>query len=361
MSEEKLNQLRAKIDTLDAQIVDLISQRAKIALEIGQPKSKGNLNFWDPKREKEIFARLKSLNKGPLPHQAIINIFHEIITATRELQRPTKVAFLGPEATFSHMAAIKHFGKTALFYPLPSIKDVFWEVEKGSYDYGVVPVENSTEGVVAYTLDMFMQSELKVAGEIYLRISHYLAAAFQEREKIKKIYAHPQAVAQCRNWLSYHFPHIPIYETQSTSLAAQKAKEDLEAAAITTKLAAERCGLYILERHLEDFAHNTTRFWIIGQRVPKPTGSDKTSLLFATPDRPGALYRCLKPFADRNVNLSKLESRPMKNLPWQYLFFVDLEGHCTDEPVKAALEELKEVSVYIKLLGSYPKALDETF
>ncbi len=359
MGKEELSKLREQIDKLDKKILELISNRARIALEIGRLKSKDQLNFWDPKREKEIFEHLKSLNKGPLSHQAIFHIFHEIITATREIQHPTKVAFLGPEATFSHMAAIKHFGKTAIFYPLPSIKDVFWEVEKGSYDYGVVPVENSTEGIVAYTLDMFMQSELKVAGEIYLRINHFLAASFKEKEKIKKIYAHPQAVAQCRNWISYHMPNIPIFETSSTALAARKAKEDPEAAAITTKLAAEKADLFILERHLEDFAHNTTRFWIIGHRLPNPTGSDKTSLLFATPDRPGALYKCLKPFAERRVNLSKLESRPMKNLPWHYLFFVDLEGHYTDTPVKEALVELKEVSAYLKLLGSYPKALEE--
>jgi len=356
MNAEELSKLRAEIDMLDQKIVELLNQRAGIALEIGKLKSQVNLNFWDPKREREIFARLQELNKGPLSNEALYNIFHEIITATREIQHPTKVTFLGPEATFSHMAAIKHFGKSALFYPVPTIRDVFWEVEKGHYDYGVVPVENSIEGIVAYTLDMFMQSELKVCGEIYLRINHYLASVTGKKEDIEKIYAHPQAAAQCRNWLSYHFPDIPVYEVRSTALAAQKAKEDSKSAAITTKLAAENYQLYILEKHIEDFAHNTTRFWIIGHNAPKPTGIDKTSLLFAIPDRPGALYESLKPFAERKVNLTKLESRPMKNLPWHYLFFVDLEGHCTEPKVKEALDELKDICAYFKLLGAYPKA-----
>ena len=356
MKTEELLKLRSEIDILDEKILELLNQRAEIALKIGNIKIKNNLHFWDPQREKEIFNRLKLLNKGPLSDKAIFNIFHEIITATRELQCPTKVTFLGPEATFSHMAAIKHFGKAALFYPVATIKDVFHEVEKGHYDYGVVPVENSIEGVVAFTLDMFMQFNLNVCGEIYLKVNHYLASITREKKDIEKIYAHPQAAAQCREWLASNLPNIAIEEVGSTALAAQKAKEDPKAAAITTKLAAEKYGLYILEEHIEDFAHNTTRFWIIGHQLPKPTGHDKTSLIFATPHRPGALYEALRPFAERKINLTKLESRPMKSLPWHYLFFVDLEGHYNDKIIKEAINELKEICAYLKLLGSYPRA-----
>jgi len=358
MNAQELENLRKKIDTLDENILKLLNQRAKIAFKVGALKSKNNLNFWDPKREQEIFKRIEKLNTGPLPNQALFSIFHEIITATRELQHPTKVAFLGPETTFSHMAAIKHFGKTALFYPLPTIKDVFWEVEKGQYDYGVVPVENSIEGTVAYTLDLFMQSELKVCGEIYLKINHYLASLTHKKENIEKIYAHPQAVAQCRNWLSHHFPKIAVEEVRSTALAAQKAKDDPKSAAITTKLAIEKYGLNVLEKYIEDFAHNTTRFWIIGQTSLHPTGQDITSLIFAIPDKPGALYQALKPFAERQINLTKLESRPMKSLPWHYLFFVNLDGHCSESPVKDALNELKKICAHLKILGSYPKAYE---
>jgi chorismate mutase/prephenate dehydratase len=355
MKIDKLRQFRQKIDTIDQNILKLLNKRADIVINIGKLKEKDNIDFWDPKREKEIFAQLKTLNKGPLPNEAILNIFHEIVTATRHIEHPVKVTFLGPEATFSHIAAIKHFGKTTIFYPAPTIKDVFWEVEKGHYDYGVVPVENSIEGTVAYTLDMFMQSELKVCGEIYLKINHYLASSDRKKANIERIYAHPQATAQCRNWLFYNYPHLPIEEVESTALAAQKAKENPKTAAITTKLAAEKCSLYILDKHIEDFAHNTTRFWVIGQSISNPTGKDKTSLIFATPDKPGALYDALKPFAQHRINLTKLESRPMKNLPWHYMFFVDLDGHCTEKLTKEALEELKKICAYFKLLGSYPK------
>jgi len=311
--------------------------------------------LWDPHREQEIINRLKKLNRGPLPEKAVSHIFHEVIAATRQLQQPIKVAFLGPEATFSHMAAIKYFGSMSSFFPVTTIRDVFREVEKEHCDYGIVPVENSIEGVVAFTLDMFMQSDLKVCGEVYLKVNHYLASITGKKEDIQKLYAHPQAAAQCREWLNSHFSHIHIEEVSSTALAAKKAKEDLKSAAITTKLAAERYGLRILEEHIEDFSHNTTRFWIIGHQTLSPSGRDKTSIIFATAHRPGALYEALRPFAERKVNLTKLESRPMKNLPWHYLFFVDLEGHYQEQAVKDALDELKAICAYLKFLGSYPQ------
>ncbi len=356
MENKDIERLRKEIDKIDEDIVELLNKRAKIAIEIGCIKAKDALYFWDPRRENEIFDRLVKLNQGPFSHQALFNIFHEIVTATRQLQEPVKVAFLGPEATFSHMAAIRQFGGTAQFSHTLTIKDVFLEVEKGKCNYGVVPVENSTEGVIAYTLDMFFQSELKVCGEVYVRISHFLASVTGRREGIEKIYAHPQAIAQCRNFLNLNFPQTPTYEVRSSAEAAIKAKNEERAAAITTKLAIESYGLRLIDQYIEDFTNNTTRFWVIGRNFPLKTGMDKTSILFSTPDRPGALYQALKTFAKRQINLTKLESRPMKSLPWHYLFFVDLDGHCTDEHVKDALEEIEHQCGYFKLLGSYPKA-----
>jgi chorismate mutase/prephenate dehydratase len=355
MEKKNIEKLREQIDNIDEGILKLLNKRAKIAVKIGNIKSKDALYPWDPHREKKIFDRLVNLNQGPFSYQALFNIYHEIITATRQLQQPVSVTFLGPEATFSHMAAVKQFGKTGYFSHASSIKDVFLEVEKGRYNYGVVPVENSVEGIVAYTLDMFFQSELKVCGEVYMRISHFLASVTGKRKGIEKIYAHPQAVAQCRNFLSFNFPQIPIYEVRSSAEAAMKAQKEKNVAAITTKLAVEHYKLKFIDQYIEDFANNTTRFWVIGQQVPPSTGADKTSILFSAPDVPGALYQSLKPFAERQINLTKLESRPMKSLPWHYLFFVDLDGHYTDEGVKVALEELRHQCGYFKLLGSYSK------
>lgn len=356
MEKKNIERLRKQIDKIDEDILKLLNKRAQIAMKIGDIKSKDALYFWDPQREKEIFDRLVELNQGPFPHQTLFNIYHEIIAATRQLQQPVSVTFLGPEATFSHMAAVKQFGKTAHFSHAPTIKDVFLEVDKGRCNYGVVPVENSVEGIVGYTLDMFFQSELKVCSEVYIRISHFLASATGEKEKIERIYAHPQAEAQCRNFLKSNFPQISIYEVRSSAEAAMKAQKEKSAAAITTELAIEHYKLKFVDQYIEDFANNTTRFWVIGQQFSPSTGADKTSILFSTPDVPGALYQALKPFAERQINLTKLESRPMKDLPWHYLFFVDLDGHYTDERVKTALEDLKHQCAYFKLLGSYPKA-----
>lgn len=356
MEKKNIEKLRKQIDKIDEDILKLLNERAQIAIKIGNIKSRNALYPWDPQREKEIFDRLAELNQGPFSHQALFNIYHEIIAATRQLQQPISVAFLGPETTFSHMAAVKQFGGVAHFFHTPTIKDVFLEVEKGRCNYGVVPVENSVEGIVGYTLDMFLQSELNVCGEVYVRINHFLASATGKKEEIEKIYAHPQAEAQCRNFLNSNFREIPIYEVRSSAEAAMKAQLEKNAAAITTELAIEHYKLNFIDQYIEDFANNTTRFWIIGQGLHTRTKADKTSILFSTPDEPGALYQALKPFAERRINLTKLESRPMKNLPWHYLFFVDLDGHYTDEPVKAALEELKHQCAYFKLLGSYPKA-----
>lgn len=350
-----LKKLRRKIDSLDRQTVELLNTRAKAVKMIGEIKSLRGEEYYAPEREREVLLKALKENRGPLSQEAVREIFSEILHACRALQRRLKIAYLGPEATFTHLAAMKNFGKSAEYIPAKSISDVFSEVEKARADYGVVPIENSTEGVVNHTLDMFIESDLKICAETLLEISHYLLSRAKSIEKIERIYSHGQALAQCRNWTEEHLPNAELIETASTAEAAQKASKEKNAAAIASELAAGLYGLKVIASRIEDRADNFTRFLVISKNFPNPSGIDRTSILFSIKDRVGALHDMLIPFKKNGINLTKIESRPTKKKAWEYIFFVDFVGHIAESKVKKALRELEEQCLYLKILGSYPR------
>lgn len=346
--------LRRDIDKIDEQILELINQRLLLASEIGKIKAKQGERLVDGARESTLVKRLLSLNNGPLSKQALRHIFTEIIAAAREIQTPQRVAYLGPEATFTHIAAVNHFGRSVAFTPQGSIRDVFNEVEKGAFHYGVVPVENSIEGAVNYTLDLFFESELKICAEIYYAISHDLLSIDSDLSDIRKIYSHPHAFAQCRKWLEKHLPQAALVECSSTAEAARKAAGENGTAAIASREAAQSYKLEVLASRIEDASRNVTRFLVIGKEDIRRTGADKTSIMFVTSHVPGALFKVLKPIADAGINMVKLESRPSKHENWSYFFFVDLEGHISDTTVKNTVDDMNKLCLFLKLLGSYP-------
>lgn len=350
-----LNTLRERIDEIDDKILEILNRRAQTVIEIGNLKRTTKQQFYSPARERQILERLTAHNKGPFPNDALRALYREILSASLSLEEPLKVACLGPLATFTHLAAIRYFGSSASFQPVESIKKVFENVEAGKADYGVVPIENSNEGVISYTLDMFVDSELKVAAEVILTISHNLISKSGERAKIKKIYTHPQASAQCRGWLVANMPNIPILESTSTAKAAELAAKDEEAAAIASELAGKIYDLNFVEKNISDSKYNVTRFLVIAREFPAKTGKDKTSIMFSVKDKPGALYETLLPFKKAKINLTKIESRPSKRKAWEYIFFVDMEGHVEDKTIRKAIESIKEHCLYLKILGSYPQ------
>ena len=351
----KISPLRNSINDIDANILDLINKRLLLAKKIGQIKELNNAPILDSARETTIIKKLSSLNKGPLSNDALHHIFTEIIATSREIQKPQIVTYLGPEATFTHIAAIKHFGRSISFVPQPSICDIFSEVEKGVCHYGVTPVENSIEGAVNYTLDIFFESNLKICAELYLNISLDLLSKSGNLDDIKVIYSHPQPIGQCRGWLRKNLPEIAPEECSSTAYAAQKAAENSEVAAIASSEAARLYNLQIVASKIEDFSRNITRFLVIGRDEIHRTGYDKTSIMFVTSHVPGALNRVLSPIADAGINMVKLESRPTKHENWNYFFFVDIEGHIEDAIVKKTISEMKNLCLYLKCLGSYPR------
>lgn len=351
----KIARLRHKIDQIDSKIVSLLGERAEVVFSVGQEKAKANMDLHVPQREEEIFTRLMLENTGRFPIHAIRPVFREIISACRSLEGPLKLAYLGPEGTFTHLACTRRFGVSAHFVPVRSISDVFAEVEKGNVEYGVVPIENSSEGVVSHTLDTFMESDLKISGEILLEVSHSLLSKSGDLRKVKKIYSHPHAFAQSRKWLEANLLRVPLFEASSTAAAAKLAAKEPTAAAIASELAASLYKLKVISRKIEDTPRNFTRFLIIGKTPAAPTHRDKTSVMFSIKDRVGALYRILEPFAKHQINLTKVESRPSKTKAWEYVFYLDVEGHVADEPVKAALALLKEECLFLKVLGSYPR------
>jgi chorismate mutase/prephenate dehydratase len=353
MSE--LEKLRKKIDGIDDEILALLNKRSDVVLEVGHIKRSQKTRFYKPDRERQILERLTGNNSGPFPNDALKAIYREILSASLSLEEPLKVSCLGPLATFTHLAALRHFGSSAAFVPVDSIRMVFENVEIGKAEYGVVPIENSNEGVVSYTLDMFMDSDLKVVAEIILEVAHNLLSRQTDKAKIRKIYSHPQALAQCRGWLESNMPGIPTKETTSTARAAELASREREAAAIASEVAARMYDLSILERNIEDNRHNVTRFLVISKEFPPKTGNDKTSIMFSIKDRPGSLYEILLPFKRAKINLTKIESRPSRRKAWEYIFFVDMEGHVEDKKVMKAIEQLKEGCLYLKILGSYPQ------
>ncbi|MEW6162479.1 MAG: prephenate dehydratase [Nitrospirota bacterium] len=350
----EIEKLRKEIDEIDNEILRLLNNRAEIAIDIAHIKRNEKAKFYSPEREREILERLTSLNKGPFPNDTLKVIYREILSASLSLEEPLKVACLGPLATFTHLAALRHFGSSASFLPVESIKGVFDAVESGKAEFGVVPIENSNEGVVSSTLDLFMDYDLKVSAEVMLDISHNLLSKSGDKAKIKKIYSNPQATAQCRRWLESNLPGIPILESTSTAKAAELSSQDDEAAAIASELAAKVYDLHFVEKNIGDSKHNFTRFLVISKEFPLKTGRDKTSIMFSIKDRPGALHNILTPFKRAKINLTKIESRPSKRKAWEYIFFVDMEGHIDDRKVRKAIDNIKDNCLYVKILGSYP-------
>ncbi len=348
--------LRLKIDEIDLKLLALLNDRARLVGEIGEIKRDKKTEFYTPLREQEIYDRLAQLNLGPFSNDAVRNIFREIISASLALEGPVKVAYLGPRATFTHLACMRRFGASVSDFPVNSIKEVFDEVERGRADFGVVPVENSTEGVVNHTLDLFVDSPLKIFGEVLVEVSHHLLARGDQIEALDRIYSHPHAIAQCKNFLEAQLPKVPVSEVSSTARAAELAAEDPSVGAIASELAAKLYHLVILRRRIEDHIHNLTRFLVISKKSPERSGADKTSVLCSIRDRPGALYKMLSPFSDQKINLTKIESRPSKKKAWEYLFYIDLAGHLMDEGIKCALDQLRAEAVFLKVLGSYPVA-----
>lgn len=355
MAPKLLTDLRKQIDAIDDQILDLLNRRAEVVIEVGKAKSGQSKEFYVPSREQAIYERLTASSPGPFPPEAIRRVFREIISASLSLEQPMKVAFLGPQATFTHVAAMQQFGFSAQLVAQKSIPAVFDEVLRGRAHYGVVPVENSNEGVVSHTLDMFMESDLLISAEVLLEISHDLLSRSGRLEDIKKVVSHPQALAQCRNWLEENLPDVPLVDVASTALAAQMVAEDETAAAIASGMAATLYGLKVAKKKVEDNPNNFTRFLVVGRKMPERSGRDKTSVMFSVKDEPGILYRMLEPFSKRGINLSKIESRPLKKKAWEYIFFLDIEGHIDEEEVSAAVEELKGYCQFLKVLGSYPR------
>lgn len=351
----EIEKLRKQIDAIDEEILSALNRRAKIVLKIGKIKRDGRLRFYSPERERQVLERLTALNKGPFPNDALRTIYKEILSASLSLEEPLKVACLGPLATFSHLAVIRHFGSSVNVLTEESIKGVFEAVDSGRADYGVVPIENSYEGVVSYTLDMFIDYDLKVSAEVMLEVTQNLLSKSGDKSKVKRIYSFPPATAQCRRWLEANMPGVPVLEATSTANAAELAAKDEDAAAIASDLAAKIYDLRPIERHIEDSRHNFTRFLVISKEYPSATGKDKTSIMFSVKDRPGALYDILTPFKKAKINLTKIESRPSKRKAWEYIFFVDMEGHIEDRKVKRAIAEMSKNCLFLKVLGSYPQ------
>lgn len=354
--KDKLEQLRKEIDKIDAEILRLINKRASVVVEVGKVKKKAKSAYHVLDREQRIYQRLIRLNQGPFPSSSIRPVFKEIVSASLSLEHELRIAYLGPEATFCHIAAIQQFGQSATFIQSRSLRDIFNMVERGESNYGVVPIENTTEGVVNPTLDMFIDSQLKICAEILLEVSHHLLSRKGRLEGIKEIYSHSQAIAQCSSWLERNVPTIPVVEVFSTAKAAQAAAKSPKIAAIAGEFAAKFYDLRTIFKNIEDNTKNFTRFWVVGKKSTGSTGEDKTSIMLSIKDGVGALHKTLKPFAKHRINLTKIESRPFRQRPWEYIFFIDLQGHANDKNVTKALDEVKDTAQFLKVLGSYPRS-----
>lgn len=352
-----LSQIRKKIDGIDSKLLELLNERADFVHEVGVVKHKEGVAIYAPEREEALLQSLLKRNKGRLPEKSIRAIYREIMSASLALEKHLTIAYLGPEATWSHQAARSKFGASVEYNAQSSIAEVFNVVARGKADYGVVPIENSTEGAVNYTLDVFMDSELKICAQFLLRIENNLIAKIP-RNEIRRVYSHPQVFGQCRQWLQHNLSHAELVEVSSTTRAAELAAAEPNAAAIAGQMAAEVYGLNVLESGIQDSANNATRFLVIGQHTCPPTGEDKTSLMFCVQDKPGALSDAIAPFKKLQINLSKIESRPSKRKAWEYFFFVDIDGHAQDDKVVQALDELQKHCTFVKILGSYPKAIN---
>ena len=357
--QDALEVIRQRIDELDREILILISERACHAEEIARIKRQFDqvTDFYRPEREARVLHNILKQNKGPLNDEEMARLFREIMSACLALQQPLNIAFLGPEGTFTQEAALKHFGHSVKTTPLNAIDEVFREVESGCTQYGVVPIENSTEGVVSHTLDMFLQSPLKISGEVELRIHHHLLSHADEIMKINRIYSHQQSLAQCREWLDAHLPHAERIAVSSNAEAARRVISEFGAAAIAGDTAAKKYHLEILRSNIEDHPDNTTRFLIIGHPTVSRSGNDKTSVLVSAGNRPGSLFKLLEPLARHGVSMTRIESRPSQCANWEYVFFLDMEGHKDDDNLKAGLAELENAADLFNILGSYPRAV----
>lgn len=350
----RLEKLREQIDGIDGRILSLLCERQEIASEIGKQKKDNGLAVFDPAREQEVLRRLISTKQGSLSPEAIRSIFNEIISAARSVQETGAFAYLGPEGSFCHQAAASFFGVSATLQGTGGVEEVFALVEKGICGQGIVPMENSSEGSVNTTLDLFSRYDLKICAEIFVRIRHHLLGREKQGEKISCIYSHPMALAQCRLWLKTRLPQVRIKEAESTSAAARLAAQEPGACAIGSRLAASLYGLQVLEEGIEDHPGNITRFVVMGKTIAAPTSKDKTSILFSVPHKAGSLLRALEPLARRGINMTRIESRPSRFRNWEYLFYVDIEGHERDENVSEGLLEMEKSCAFVKRLGSYP-------
>ncbi|HWX81194.1 MAG TPA: prephenate dehydratase [Steroidobacteraceae bacterium] len=356
-----LANIRDSIDAIDARIHSLLNERARFAQLVGISKSAAGkaVDFYRPEREAQVLRHALKRNRGPLRDEEVVRLFREIMSACLAQQDPLKVAFLGPEGTFTQAAVLKHFGSSVRALPLPAIDEVFHEVEGGVADFGVVPIENSSEGTVNHTLDMFLTSGLKICGEVELRISHFLMGKMRGLDAVKRICAHPQALAQCRGWLDDQLPEADRVGVSSNAEGARRARDERGTAAIAGRAAAEIYGLTLLANEIEDRQDNTTRFLVIGRKLFNSSGADRTTLLVSTSgtDDAGALFRLLEPFAQHRVNMTRIESRPSRKRKWDYVFFIDVEGHVADPPVAQALAAMEKRASLFKVLGSYPQAV----
>ncbi len=361
MSEsEQLKVVRDRIDALDEQIQKLINKRAECAMDVARIKQASNdeeVNFYRPEREADVLRRVQERNKGPLGGEEVARLFREIMSACLALEQPMRIAYLGPAGTFTQAAALKHFGHSVTTVPLMAIDEIFREVESSAAHYGVVPIENSTEGVVNHTLDTFINSPLKICGEVELRIHQNLLGQMACIDQVKRIYSHQQSLAQCREWLDANLPGVPRIPVSSNADAASRVKNEADSAAIAGELAGEQYGLNVIAANIEDKPDNTTRFLMIGQQSTMRSSRDKTSLLLSSRNLSGALHSLLAPFARHGISMNRIESRPSRRGMWDYVFFVDIEGHQDEPKVAKALAELEKEAVMVKVLGSYPCAV----
>lgn len=354
-----LESLRRRIDSVDARLLRLLNERGRLVQSVGAVKARTRQAIYSPERERALLARLKALNRGPLSDESLESVFMEIVHASRRMQKPLTIAYFGPEATFTHMAAMRQFGKKAPMIPCSRISDVFAEVERGGADYGVVPVENSTEGVVNHTLDMFLDSPLQICTELVMPIHHALLGRRSARplpKAVRTLYTFAQPYAQCRQWVETHLPGVKVVQAASTAQSAQLAARHSGTAAIGSEWAAEYYKLDVLASRIEDSPNNVTRFLVVGTVQPAPTGRDKTSVLISIKDRVGALQDLLMVFKRARLNLSKIESRPSRQRAWEYVFFVDVLAHQSAPAMRRALDRIRETAVFVKVLGSYPRS-----
>jgi len=355
---EDLEKLRQRIDEIDETLQSLISDRVRLAKQIGDLKrAAGSDSVYRPEREARILRTIMARNEGPLTDEQLVRIFRELISATVAAEAPVSVGYLGPEGTYTHSAALKHFGSSVTALPQTTIDDVFHAVETGESDYGVVPVENSIEGMISHTLDSFFTSPLKICGEVLLRIRHQLLSGAESISDVKRVVSHAQSLAQCRRWLTQHLPNAELISVTSNAEAVRQIRGDDTAAAIASEAAGVLYEVPVLQANIEDDAANTTRFLVIGAEDTPPSGQDKTSLMVSNPNKPGALHRILTPLAEQNVSMTRIESRPSKAALWEYVFFIDIEGHTDDSHVRAALDKLEVEAGFLRSLGSYPKAV----